>query len=285
MTMDSVLSQLQSAGLIIDGLPETGRLVRCKAEGDRGGKESGWYVLHDFRLDNGDVVQVGRYGNWKTMGNSSLAIEFSGAINADEQERMKAETKRLRELAAAEKAERAASAAKRAREIWAKLPQAGASDYLNKKNVPAYGLRFSRGSIVVPVRNVAGDLTGLQFIAGDGIKKFLTGTAKAGAFHAIGSFVPGAPLCIAEGYATAATIHKIMGWPVAVAFDAGNLSAVALALRNKYPAQPILICADNDAATPGNPGVTKAREAARLVGAVVAVPVFEPVPDLILEAA
>lgn len=70
--MDSVISQLQAAGLVIDGRPETGRLVRCKAEGDRGGKESGWYVLHDFRLDNGEVVQVGRYGNWKTMGKSLL---------------------------------------------------------------------------------------------------------------------------------------------------------------------------------------------------------------------
>lgn len=283
--MNSVISQLQSAGLVIDGLPEVGRLVRCKVDGDKGQKKSGWYVLHDFRLDNGEVVQVGRYGNWKTMGTGSLAIEFSGSISADEQARMKAETQRLRELAAAEKAERAASAAIRAKDIWEKLPRVGASKYLDAKNVPAYGLRFSRGSIVVPVRNLAGDMTGLQFIAGDGSKKFLTGTAKAGCFHRIGALVADAPLCIAEGYATAATIHKIMGWPVAVAFDAGNMTAVAVALRQKYPNQKILICADNDAATPGNPGVTKAREAARMVGAVVAVPVFEPVPDLILEAA
>lgn len=272
--MDNVIAQLQSAGLIIDGAPEIGRLVRCRVDGDRGGKESGWYVLHDFRLDSGDVVFVGRFGNWKTMGSEGLNITFENKISAVERERIAEKQRELRAQADAEKKQRTDAAALRAASIWEKLPKAGTSEYLRKKRVGAYGLRFSRGSVVVPVRNVAGDLTGLQFIAADGSKKFLMGTAKTGCFHRIGRLVPGAPLCIAEGYATAATIHQVMGWPVAVAFDAGNLSAVALALRSKYPQQKILICADNDRFTPGNPGVTKAREAARMVGAVVAVPTF-----------
>ena len=272
--MDAVISQLQSAGLIIDGLPEIGRLVRCKVDGDKGGKESGWYVLHEITLDNGDVVQIGKYGNWKTMGGDSLSITFENTVSQIEREKIADKQRELRAIADAEKKQRSENAAMRAREIWEKLPTGGASEYLLRKRVNAYGLRFSRGSIVVPVRNANGDMTGLQFIAADGTKKFLTGTAKTGCFHRIGNLVDGKPLCVAEGYATAATIHQVMGWPVAVAFDAGNLTAVAKALREKYPDQKIIVCADNDRFTLGNPGVTKAREAAAAVGGAVVVPEF-----------
>lgn len=275
MSIDAVISQLQAAGLLIDGMPRIGVLTRCKVEGDKGGKESGWYVIHEIRLDNGSMVFVGRYGNWKTMGPDSLALKFDRPADGADRDRIMKAQQELRAAAEAEKREKAAAAAERAADLWQKLPEMGASEYLKKKRVPAYGLRFSRGSVVVPVRNLAGDLTGLQFIAGDGTKKFMTGTAKAGCFHLIGDVQEGRPLCIAEGYATGATIHKVMGWPVAVAFDAGNLTPVAKALRDQYPEQKILICADNDMETLGNHGVTKAREAARLVGAVVAVPQFQ----------
>lgn len=276
MSLENAVAQLHSAGLLIAGTPDIGSLVRCKVDGDTGQKKSGWYVLHEWRLDSGEVLYVGRYGNWKTMGDSSLEIAFKSVLNAAEQARLRAETLRLRQLAAQEKAERAAVAAQKAASIWERLAEVGASEYLKHKQVKAFGVRFMRGSVVVPVMNAAAHLVGLQFIAADGSKKFLTGTPKAGCFHRIGRVQAGMPLCIAEGYATAATLHQLTGWPVAVAFDAGNLLAVAQALREKYPHQKLLICADNDATTAGNPGVTKAREAARRVNALVAIPFFEP---------
>ena len=101
----------------------------------------------------------------------------------------------------------------RARRIFEKLPDSGTSEYLKRKGVRAYGLRFSRGSIVVPVRDERGDLVGLQFIDGEGAKKFLTGTAKRGAWHWVGELGNRGPVAIAEGYATAATIHEATGWP------------------------------------------------------------------------
>ena len=51
-------------------------------------------------------------------------------------------------------------------------------------------------------------------------------------------------------------------------------TAVARALRSKFSTMRILVCADDDAKTPGNPGLTRAREAARAVGGAVAVPRF-----------
>jgi putative DNA primase/helicase len=59
-----------------------------------------------------------------------------------------------------------------------------------------------------------------------------------------------------------------------VAFDSGNLKPVAVALTNKYPHYDLIICGDDDPKTPGNPGRTKATEAAKLVGARVCFPVF-----------
>lgn len=274
--MDNVISQLQSAGLIIDGLPDVGIFRRCKVDGDTGRKQSGWYILHEMRLDNGDMVHVGRYGNWKLFGDESVAIVFDKPVSSADRERIAAQTKLLREQAEADKKIRVLAAASRAKTIWEKCRDIGTSDYLKKKQVGAHGVRFTRGSIIVPVRNIGGDLVGLQFIAADGSKKFLTGTPKRGCFHSIGKISPAAPLCICEGYATGASIYKAMGWPVAVAFDAGNLLPVVCALREKYPDQKIIICADNDIETPGNPGVTRAREAAGVVGACVALPVFEP---------
>ena len=64
-------------------------------------------------------------------------------------------------------------------------------------------------------------------------------------FHLIGA--PQGILLIAEGYATAASLHLATGLPVAVAFTAGNIAPVAAELHKRYPRSRLLICADDDA--------------------------------------
>jgi phage/plasmid primase-like uncharacterized protein len=61
---------------------------------------------------------------------------------------------------------------------------------------------------------------------------------------------------------TAASLHQATGLPVAMAFDAGNLGPVCKALRKAYPACMLVLCGDDDVATQGNPGRTKATAAA-----------------------
>lgn len=61
---------------------------------------------------------------------------------------------------------------------------------------------------------------------------------------------------------------------MAVAFNAGNLEAVALALRAKYPHLKIIMAADDDHLSEGNPGKAKAQDAAQAVGAWLALPSF-----------
>ena len=103
----------------------------------------------------------------------------------------------------------------------------------------------------------------------------MSGGRIGGCYCAIGR--PRNALLLCEGYATAATVFSATGEATAVAFNAGNLPAVARALRVKFPNIKLVICADDDAQTPGNPGRTKAAEAARAVGGFVAVPRFEGV--------
>lgn len=187
-----------------------------------------------------------------------------------------AEKRRVEEiqLKAAEEAER----------LWAAAADDGASPYLQRKGVRPHGVRFTPDQwLLVPLRDAENKLWSIQRIApskpdGGGPEKLLLkGGRKAGLWHMLGD--PGAApdlVLIAEGYATAATLHEATGLPVAVAFDAGNLSPVARALRSKYPLAFIAICGDDDKATEArtgrNGGREKATAAARAVGGVAVFP-------------
>jgi putative DNA primase/helicase len=167
--------------------------------------------------------------------------------------------------------------------VWQGASEAAASAYLTRKGVQAHGLRFAADNrLLVPMCDAAGKLWNLQRIApnkpeGGGTDKlFLKGGRKSGLWHLLGAVpahdapspVP-AVLLVAEGYATAASLHEATGRPVAVAFDAGNLTHVAKALHQAHPAALLVLCGDDDLqtfATKGhNPGRDKATAAANAV--------------------
>ena len=154
---------------------------------------------------------------------------------------------------------------------WCGASSACAHPYLLHKGVHAYGIRQDGQTLLIPLRDTAGKLHSLQTITSDGEKRF-KGRMK-GCYHAIG-YKPGDLLVIAEGYATGASIHEATGWPVAVSFNAGNLGPVAVALHKAYPALTLVMAADDDHQTDGNPGLTAAKQAALAVGGFVVVPQF-----------
>ena len=103
--------------------------------------------------------------------------------------------------------------------------------YLTRKGVEAHGLRQDRrGNLLVPMRDIDGRLWGLQTITPDGGKLFMRGGRKQGTHALLGELQPGAPVVIAEGFATAATMREATGLAVVAAFDSGNLLDVARAL-------------------------------------------------------
>lgn len=274
MLDQDVLAQLRSAGLVVDALDTSGALKRVPVDGDRGVKKSGWYVAHSLRTADGRELIFGTYGNWKSGVIDKITYRREG-LSDTEIDRMRARVRKDREDAERRRAELAQQAATRAAKLWGQLPTEGRSPYLDRKKVRAFGVRFARdGAIVVPVHDLAGAWRGLQFIAADGGKKFLTGTAKAGGCHILGDLDGDGPVALAEGYATAASVHMAMGWPVVVCFDAGNLLAVACDLRERYRGRRLILAADDDHATPGNPGRTKAAKAAERILGEIALPAF-----------
>lgn len=250
-----------------------GKLHRFHVDGDKRGSRNGWLVLY------ADGLPAGEFGTWKDGGASHTWHAAGGRDLTDsEQAELRTRLQAASEARAKERATEQAKARAKAAKLWEQAnPRVSAKHpYLVTKGVRAYGIRQLRDQLLVPLRDTDGALHGLQFIQPDGAKKFGTGTAKAGHYHAIGKPAAGAAIGIAEGYATGATVHQLTGWSVAVAFDAGNLRPVATALRAKFPDAPLVILADNDHATSGNPGLTKAREAAQAVNATLVAPDFEP---------
>ena len=263
---------LLSAGLAMHkGVPVAdGALHRYRVDGDKAGSLNGWYVLHL------DAEPFGAFGSWKTGQSCSWSAERPETMTPVERAAQAARMVEARRARDAEQAKVQADAAARAEALWTKShPATNQHPYLARKRVQAYGVRLLGPSLVIPLRDVAGELHSLQFIGPDGRKTFLTGGRKRGCYFAIGR--PEAALCICEGYATAASIYEATAHATACAFDAGNLEPVARALRGKFPRLRLIVCADNDMETEGNPGVRYAEAAARAVGGFLAVPSFEGV--------
>ena len=283
---DDVQAQLRGFGLHgkeVDSL-EFGRMQRCFAEGDR--EKRGWYALHQIPMDDGDLLIVGSYGIWHANNNNAQKIEIAkGRKLSDEQQaalkKRWAEDKKKAEAARQREAEKAAA---RATIVWKKCAAAGDSEYLKRKGVQGHGVRFSdSGAICIPMQDNQGRVHGLQFILPPGHprreknhgrdKEFWpAGLAKKGHYFLIGMVRD--VVLVAEGYATAATIHEATGLPVAVAFDAGNLAPVCDNLRKRFKRAPIYICADDDFKSEGNPGVSAAGAAALGVDGTVIIPKF-----------
>jgi len=128
--------------------------------------------------------------------------------------------------------------------------------------------------LIIPMRDEKGDLQSLQFINKSGEKRLLSGGKMQGSHHVLGDLRDSETILIAESFANAATIHEITGHPVVIAFDAENLPTVAKAIRKQKPKAAIFLCADDDWKTKGNPGLTKAAQAAQDVGGILLAPDF-----------
>ena len=229
--------------------------------------DSGWYSLHT------DGIVAGSFGCWREGLQSTWCAKSDTAMTAAELDTHRQRIATMKAQRDAELIQRQQSAAMDATQRLAAATPCTQHAYLTTKGVQAHGEKVdSAGSLIVPMRDTAGKLHSLQTITPDGDKRFLFGGLVKGCYHSIGK--PVCLLIVCEGYATGASIHESTGDAVAVAFNAGNLKPVALALRAKYPHLKIIIAADDDHQTTGNPGPTKARAAAQAVGALVAVPSF-----------
>lgn len=259
---------IQSAGLHPpDTIEPDGKLHRFASNGKRG-DDAGWYALH------GDGIPAGSFGDWRTGITTTWRADIGRKLSPAEEAAHRAKVEAMRREREAEEARQQQEAAAKAAAIWkAARPAPADHPYLVAKGIGPNGARVQDDRLLIPLC-ADGVIHSLQYIAADGGKRFLPGGRVAGCYFSMGTPKGAAALCIAEGFATGASIHEATGYPVAVAFNAGNLFAVAKAMRGKFPDLRLILCADDDYRTEGNPGLTKATEAAQVVGGLLALPDF-----------
>ena len=230
-------------------------------------QKNGWYLLHT------DGIAAGAFGDWseglthtwcsKADTPMTEAERFAQSERIQSMQRQRADDLALRQQFAA------AEALKR----WTAAQPCAHHDYLARKGIKPHGAKMEGDKLLIALRDTGSTVHSLQTIAPDGSKMFMSGGRVKGCYFGIGE--PKGVLIVCEGFATGASIHECTGHAVAVAFNTGNLEAVAVALRTKYPTHKIVIAADDDHQTPGNPGIAKATAAAQSAGAALAVPMFK----------
>jgi putative DNA primase/helicase len=280
---DAVFDTLISHDFDINAL-EVGIMQRVKRKGH---DQKGWYILHEITLDDGTPVLIGSFGYWlggdafkeklapgKEYKLSKEQRDLITKQHAENQKKAEAERKQAQEKAMFEAMKR-----------WNQAAITGECSYLARKKVQAHGVRYlsdEPDAMLLPIGDFADKVFGLQIIRGKNKqansldKEFWpAGMAKKSHGHLLGTIkLTSNVVLVAEGYATAATLHEATGLPVAVAYDAGNLLPVGEALRKKHKHINLLYCADDDYLSTGNPGVSAAQKAAAATSGAHIVPQF-----------
>jgi putative DNA primase/helicase len=242
-----LLKAMLEAGLAEpkDPIEIDGKMHRF-ASGTKGAKgydKSGWYIAFP------DGIPSGRFGCWRLGIDHVWRADVGRRLTAAEEManvRRVAEAKAARDAALERQHEVAAQTVDA---IWTSA-QAASPDhpYLKRKGIGVHGARVTGdGRLVVPLYDSDGTLSTLQYIDHEGGKLYHPGGQTGGKFWMVGTMDDPGTLFVAEGFATAATIHETTGRPVVVAYSASNLVPVVGSLRNMHGlSQDILIVADHD---------------------------------------
>lgn len=269
--MDYLLAEMSANGMkpahlldLINGL-----LCRFDIQDDRTGSKCGWIVYYS----NSDESVVAVYGSWKTS--QQFVYSSRGSSGGMSYEATLA-IKLAREQAAQERENLITEGTAKCFGVWNNSAPATEHPYLKRKVIKPHHARInSLGALVIPIRNISGNLISLQYIGESFGKLFARHARTQGGFCPFGLASEGSTILIAEGFATAATLHEATGLPTVAALSASNILPVALAIHAKYPNKQFIVCADNDAYSLTNTGLEKANSAATAIQADLIYPLFD----------
>lgn len=271
--MDDLTAWLQSHGLDVSQPILDGEFHRVAASKPK--SKSGWYIGWT------DPVTVCVIGDWRT-GMKAQWKEKGRALDAAEAKRAKEKIKEARAQREKDVIEKQEAARVQAASMLDQAKWFGHNSdsapithaYLERKGVHPFGIALSGNALLIPTHDIDGTVWGVQRIFPDGSKFFLKGQRTKKAMFRIGP-EPTEEAILCEGYSTGATLHEITGLPVFCAFNAYNMLPVAEDLRGRYQTVAFTVAADNDQYDDSsNPGLTRARSAARRIGAALAWPEF-----------
>ena len=260
---------------LIDKLIADGEFHRLDATNKPGnsGRNDGKYILHLDGVPRGSFINYttdnGQWQNWVF----ERKQPWTEAERQELYERIKSELAEAR----AKQAAVYERATKKAKRIWDRTEDASAEHpYAVAKKVEPHGLGYRAEKLWVPMFDEKGKLQNLQSIEADGTKRFIKGGRVRGSHYWVAKpkETDSDTICICEGWATGESVFQATKHAVCIAFNAGALTATAKWVRKLYPEHRIVMCADDDRKTEGNPGLTAAQAAAQAVDGLVAVPQF-----------
>lgn len=300
---DDAKAQLIALGLIIDKpLDTSGKIQRWLVDGEDREKR-GWSKLGEWTSSRDNTYIVGAFGVWHGNDDGKQKIELpksdgtENGLSKEDLAAIKAKQALTNKQIEADRAAEAKRAARWAANVWEHCAPATEHDYLTRKQIKPNGARLleslegmtltglddanqyrissAKGSLIIPMHNHHAEVCGLQFIlpkdnprrvkTGRDKEFWPTGMAMSGTFGLIGHIKRNGILLLCEGFATGASLADATGQTVAYAFSANNLIKAAKALRKAYPVLHILICADDDYLTEGNPGCEAAAAASAAI--------------------
>ena len=256
---------IQEAGLHAPkGIIFDGEIHRFSADGSRSDL-SGWYVAF------ADGIPAGAFGTWKEDKKHQWRADIGRELTAVESMKVAERLRIAAEIRDRQREQKHQETAESCQQLWEAAEAAPKEHpYLQKKQVGAHGIKISKnGKLMLPLFTQGGELSTLQYIAESGKKLFHSGGKAGGCFWWLGDLNTGNRVYIAEGYATAASIHEVTGEPVVIAYNAKNLIPVTSSIRKMFPTQNLIIVADNDKSGTGK---KCADEAAEKSGAEVIIP-------------
>lgn len=269
---DSLLNAMAEAGVMPAStvkLNATEEIQRFQVANDKPHSLNGWIVSYQ-NIGYGNTYV---FGSWK-LGTRNVyndwGLKASTPLN-------RGSVDRARRLSAFKKRDEQHRAALECHLEWKKATHIKSHPYLLNKQIQAHTARLTQDDLLmIPIVNEHYEICSLQYIDTNGNKRFKKGGRINGCCSPIGNLKGARRILICEGFATGATLHEETNLPVLVAFNAGNLSKVAMMAKRKYPDSTLLICADNDHRNiNGNIGLIKATDAAKLSGAFLAYPPFK----------
>jgi putative DNA primase/helicase len=243
-----------------------GKLHRFSTSG-RNRDDSGWYIIFP------DEPVAGRFGCWRDQIDCVFKADVGRELTATENmaiARRQAEATAERER---ERTKKANVTSNTVETIWRDAIAASPDHpYLKRKCIEPNGARLTGdGRLIVPLYNAGGSLASLQYIS-DTEKRYHPGGTTKACSWSLGVATPG-PIFVAEGFATAATVHEVSGRPCVIAYSANNLPIIVGQLREVYgQTQELVIVADNDASGVGR---NKADEASAKYGGRIVMPPIE----------
>lgn len=241
-------------------------------------KKNGWYVVHlnDGPGQSGVVVAV-----FNDLAAGQPEVKWMSTANKRPEVNLEKATATMKKKIAEAKKAKVDMAEAAVNEVTAEIarskPVQAAFGYLEHKGVGVVpGLYRSGSTLLIPLKDENQRIVNLQRIWQDGEgkwqKRYQKHATRVGTYFAIKGSSSVVAVC--EGVATGISIHEATGWTVLAAGDTTQLMAVAKMVRAKMGWVRLIMCADDDRHTPGNPGLTKAREVAALLRAEVRVPMF-----------